>query len=85
MGGNDPPDPPGVISWLPSNPVDLLAGATYWITFDGSALGDVTWNYNSMLQSGYSELEFGLWQTTNGTLGAIQILGEAENQGPGGA
>ncbi len=84
LGGetNDPPDPPGVISWLLSNPVDLLAGARYWITFDGPAPGDVTWNYNNMLQSGYSELEFGLWQTTNGTLGAIQILGEAENQDP---
>jgi len=81
LGGetDDPPDGPGILTWLPSNQVDLLAGATYWITFDGPAPGDVTWNYNETLQSGYAEWESGAWQTTSGTLGAIQISGEAKD------
>ena len=41
------------------------------------APGDVTWNYNNQLQSGYSEFESGRWTTTDSTLGAIQILGES--------
>jgi hypothetical protein len=79
---NDPPDPPAVISWILSTPEDLLAGATYWITLDGPAPGDVTWNYNTQLQSGYSEFESGSWTTTDNTLGAIQILGESDDSGP---
>jgi hypothetical protein len=80
LGGeaDDPPDGSGILSWLPSQTLNLLAGATYWITFDGPAPGDVTWNYNNTLQSGYSEFTSNAWQTTNGTLGAIQILGEAD-------
>jgi hypothetical protein len=84
LGGetDDPPDGPQILSWLPSTPLDLLAGVTYWITFDGPAPGDVTWNYNNMLQSGYSEIVSGDWQATNGTLGAIQISGDIANQDP---
>ena len=76
--GNDPPDLPAIISWILSTPEDLFAGNTYWITLDGPAPGDVTWNYNNQLQSGYSEFESGNWATTANTLGAIQILGESE-------
>jgi hypothetical protein len=80
LGGEDnlPPAPPTVISWILSTPEDLLAGDTYWITLDGPAPGDVTWNYNNQLQSGYSEFESGEWVTNTNTLGAIQILGESE-------
>jgi hypothetical protein len=83
--GNDPPDPPVVISWILSTPADLLAGDTYWITLDGPAPGDVTWNYNNQLQSGYSVFESGSWMTTTDTLGAIQILGESEGSDPSSA
>jgi hypothetical protein len=79
LGGedNDPPDPPTIISWMLSTPEDLLPEDTYWITLDGPAPGDVTWNYNNQLQSGYSEFESGSWMATTNTLGAIQILGQS--------
>jgi hypothetical protein len=84
LGGeaDDPPDGSGILSWLPSQEPTLLSGATYWITFDGPAPGDVTWNYNDTLQSGYSQFESGFWQSTNGTLGAIQIFGDADATAP---
>lgn len=84
LGGETdlPPDGPGILSWLPSGTLHLLAGATYWITFDGPAPGDVTWNYNNTLQSGYSEFVSNAWQTTNGTLGAIQISGAVDPSAP---
>jgi hypothetical protein len=75
--GNDPPYPPTIIPWILSTPEDLLAGNTYWITLDGPAPGEVTWNYNNQLQSGYSEFESGSWVATSNTLGAIQILGQS--------
>ncbi len=80
--GGDPPDPPVIVSWILSTPQDLLAGDTYWITLDGPAPGDVTWNYNDEDQSGYSVFQSGNWVTTSNTLGAIQILGQSDDSSP---
>jgi len=84
LGGetDNPPDGSVILSWLPSKTLNLLAGAKYWITFDGPVPGDVTWNYNNTLQSGYSEFASNAWQTINGTLGAIQIVGETDPSAP---
>jgi hypothetical protein len=91
LGGEalDVPVPPVVLSWAPSDTVNLLAGQSYWITLDGPVPGDVTWNDNTTLQSfgvpsaGYSVFEGGQWLALpNATLGALQITGEEVDVAP---
>jgi hypothetical protein len=69
-----------IISWLPGTEPLLTGGTPYWITLDGPATGgDVTWNDNTTLQSGYSEFTGGVWTLEpDNTMGALQILGSSD-------
>jgi len=81
LGGEalDPSAPPVVLNWDPSD-ISLVGGTSYWITLSSPAPGDVSWNFNTDLQEGYSEVLNGTWQfQPQATMGALQILGTDES------
>lgn len=82
LGGEtlDPADPPVELSWIPTSVISLSPGVTYWMTLSAPASADVTWNANTYGTPQFGDDQFinGNWEQTSGTLGAIQILDEAQ-------
>jgi hypothetical protein len=79
------PQPPVVLSWTSDAfaAIELTAGSTYWITLDAPVPGDVTWDDNTTLQTGYSRFVGGQWENIlSGTMGALQISGDAVAETP---
>jgi hypothetical protein len=71
------------LSWVPGAGTSLTPGGFYWIVISATdPTGDVFWNDNSSGVSGYSELVGETWTSTDGTLGALQIVGATGDVGP---